>query len=75
MKLDFLAEVYPWTKALHIIVVIAWMAALLITASCNTRTPTGAHNLAPPRDLSTNGCDLVRAALAAWPIRAACPWG
>lgn len=25
---DFLASVYPWTKALHIISVIAWMAGL-----------------------------------------------
>jgi len=25
---DFLAELYPWTKALHIISVIAWMAGL-----------------------------------------------
>lgn len=26
---DFLASLYPWTKALHIISVISWMAALL----------------------------------------------
>lgn len=26
---DFLAGLYPWTKALHVISVIAWMAALL----------------------------------------------
>ena len=26
---DFLASLYPWTKALHIISVIAWMAGLL----------------------------------------------
>lgn len=25
---DFLAEVYPWTKSLHVISVIAWMAGL-----------------------------------------------
>ena len=25
---DFLSEVYPWTKALHVISVIAWMAGL-----------------------------------------------
>lgn len=25
---DFLASVYPWTKALHIVSVIAWMAGL-----------------------------------------------
>lgn len=25
---DFLAEIYPWTKALHIISVIAWMAGI-----------------------------------------------
>ncbi len=25
---DFLSELYPWTKALHIISVIAWMAGL-----------------------------------------------
>lgn len=25
---DFLASVYPWTKALHVISVIAWMAGL-----------------------------------------------
>lgn len=25
---DFLASVYPWTKALHVIAVIAWMAGL-----------------------------------------------
>lgn len=25
---DFLAEVYPWTKALHVISAIAWMAGL-----------------------------------------------
>ena len=27
--MDFLAALYPWTKALHIIAVIAWMAGLL----------------------------------------------
>lgn len=27
--MDFLADVYQWTKALHIISVIAWMAAML----------------------------------------------
>ena len=27
--MDFLAEAYPWIKALHIISVIAWMAAML----------------------------------------------
>jgi len=27
--MDFLADLYPWTKALHIIAVIAWMAAML----------------------------------------------
>lgn len=27
--MTFLAELYPWTKALHVISVIAWMAALL----------------------------------------------
>jgi putative membrane protein len=27
--MSFLAELYPWTKALHVIAVIAWMAALL----------------------------------------------
>lgn len=26
---DFLSTVYPWTKALHVISVIAWMAGLL----------------------------------------------
>jgi putative membrane protein len=26
--LDFLAEIYPWTKVLHIISVISWMAGL-----------------------------------------------
>ena len=26
---DFLARLYPWTKTLHVISVIAWMAALL----------------------------------------------
>jgi len=26
---DFLSAVYPWTKALHVISVIAWMAGLL----------------------------------------------
>jgi putative membrane protein len=25
---DFLASVYPWTKALHVISVIAWMAGI-----------------------------------------------
>lgn len=25
---DFLADIYPWTKALHIISVIAWMAGM-----------------------------------------------
>jgi putative membrane protein len=29
MKLAFLASAYPWIKALHIISLIAWMAALL----------------------------------------------
>ncbi|MEZ5777086.1 MAG: protoporphyrinogen oxidase HemJ [Paracoccaceae bacterium] len=28
MVTDFLASVYPWTKALHVISVIAWMAGL-----------------------------------------------
>lgn len=28
MITDFLAEAYPWTKALHIVSVIAWMAGL-----------------------------------------------
>ena len=28
MTLDFLSHFYPWTKALHVISVIAWMAAL-----------------------------------------------
>ena len=28
MTLDFLAGLYPWTKALHLIAVIAWMAGL-----------------------------------------------
>ena len=28
MVSDFLADVYPWTKALHIVSVIAWMAGL-----------------------------------------------
>jgi putative membrane protein len=27
--MTFLTEFYPWTKALHVIAVIAWMAALL----------------------------------------------
>ena len=27
--MDFLAEAYPWIKALHIISMIAWMAAML----------------------------------------------
>jgi putative membrane protein len=26
---DFMADLYPWTKALHIIAVMAWMAGLL----------------------------------------------
>jgi len=26
---EFLTDVYPWTKSLHVIFVIAWMAALL----------------------------------------------
>ena len=26
--MDWLAEIYPWTKALHVIAVIAWMAGL-----------------------------------------------
>lgn len=29
MTIDWLASLYPWTKALHIISVIAWMAGLL----------------------------------------------
>lgn len=29
MTVDFLAGLYPWTKALHVISVIAWMAGLL----------------------------------------------
>lgn len=29
MTVDFLGHFYPWTKALHIISVIAWMAGLL----------------------------------------------
>lgn len=29
MTLGFLAALYPWTKALHLIAVIAWMAGLL----------------------------------------------
>ncbi len=29
MTLDFLAALYPWTKALHLIAVISWMAGLL----------------------------------------------
>ena len=29
MTIDFLGNLYPWTKALHIISVIAWMAGLL----------------------------------------------
>jgi protoporphyrinogen IX oxidase len=29
MSIDWLAHFYPWTKALHIISVIAWMAGLL----------------------------------------------
>ena len=29
MTVDFFAALYPWTKALHIIAVIAWMAGLL----------------------------------------------
>jgi putative membrane protein len=29
MTIGFLAALYPWTKALHIIAVIAWMAGLL----------------------------------------------
>ena len=29
MTIDWLAGLYPWTKALHIIAVIAWMAGLL----------------------------------------------
>ncbi len=28
MTLDFLAPLYPWTRALHLISVIAWMAGL-----------------------------------------------
>jgi putative membrane protein len=27
--MDFLADLYPWTKALHIMAVISWMAGLL----------------------------------------------
>ena len=27
--LDWLADIYPWTKALHIMAVISWMAGLL----------------------------------------------
>ena len=27
--MEFLSDVYPWTKALHIIAVIAWMAGML----------------------------------------------
>lgn len=27
--MDFLSDVYPWTKALHVISVIAWMAGML----------------------------------------------
>ncbi len=27
--IDFLADIYPWTKALHIISVISWMAGML----------------------------------------------
>jgi putative membrane protein len=29
MTVDWLADFYPWTKALHVISVIAWMAGLL----------------------------------------------
>src|SRR5215510_12990529 len=29
MTVDWLAALYPWTKALHIVSVIAWMAGLL----------------------------------------------
>jgi len=32
MTIDWLAQFYPWTKALHIISVIAWMAGLLYLA-------------------------------------------
>jgi len=32
MAIDWLAQFYPWTKALHIISVIAWMAGLLYLA-------------------------------------------
>lgn len=27
--MDFLADVYPWTKSLHLMSIIAWMAAML----------------------------------------------
>ena len=27
--MEFLSEIYPWTKALHIISMVAWMAAML----------------------------------------------
>jgi putative membrane protein len=29
MTISFFADLYPWTKALHIIAVIAWMAGIL----------------------------------------------
>ena len=29
MMMDWLAPLYPWTKALHIIATIAWMAGML----------------------------------------------
>ena len=29
MTIGFLAALYPWTKALHVIAVIAWMAGML----------------------------------------------
>ncbi|GIK97974.1 MAG: UPF0093 membrane protein [Alphaproteobacteria bacterium] len=29
MTIGFLGDLYPWTKALHIIAVVAWMAGLL----------------------------------------------
>ncbi|MDJ0628503.1 MAG: protoporphyrinogen oxidase HemJ [Rhodobacter sp.] len=50
MITDFLSDLYPWTKALHVISVIAWMAGLFYlprlfvyhTEQVETGTPTDA---------------------------------
>jgi putative membrane protein len=71
MTLGFLAPLYPWIKALHIIAVIAWMAGLLylprlFVYHCETRPGSAESERFKVMERRLLGQIMVPAMVMAW---------